>query len=160
MNTADVLVRIDGEVESPASFTFPDLLDIDGQHQIADVSSIAPKRVGGAVTLDGLLARVNVTAQAKYIGLHASRDDFHASVPLDAIRERAIVIYRREDSPLSVNEGGPVRLFIPDHAACHVAEIDECANVKFIDHIELTVERGFDNRPQDDEEHEKLHADE
>ena len=51
----------------------------------------------------------------------------------------------------------PARFFIPDHAACHTDEVDECANVKFVDHIELTVGKGFDNRPEDDEEHERLH---
>ena len=53
--------------------------------------------------------------------------------------------------------GGPVRFFIPDHAACHVAEVDECANVKFVDRIELTHGRGFDNRPTEEEEHVELH---
>jgi hypothetical protein len=32
--------------------------------------------------------------------------------------------------------------------------------VKFLDHIELTVGKGFDNRPQDDEEHARLHENE
>ena len=39
----------------------------------------------------------------------------------------------------------------------NVDDIDECANVKFLDHIELTAERGFDNRPEDEEEHARLH---
>ena len=157
---SEVLIRIDGEVESPLSFAFSDLLAVDNKQQISDVSPIAPKRQGGAVRLAGLLERVAVRRTAKYIGLHATRDNFHASVPLDAIRDRAIIIYHRENSPLSVAEGGPLRLFIPDHAACRVDEIDECANVKFLDHIELTAVRGFDNRPQDDTEHEQLHANE
>ena len=40
-------------------------------------------------------------------------------------------------------------------AACD--DIDECANVKFLDHIEFTAERGFDNRPEDEDEHAALH---
>ena len=34
------------------------------------------------------------------------------------------------------------------------------ANVKFVDRIELTAGRGRDTRPEDDEEHEQLHANE
>jgi hypothetical protein len=51
-----------------------------------------------------------------------------------------------------------VRFLIPDYAACHTDEIDECANVKFVDRIELTTEKGFDNRPHDGAAHAALHA--
>ena len=59
----------------------------------------------------------------------------------------------------SVSKGGPTRFIIRDHAACHADEIDECANVKFLDRIEFTIDKGFDNRPSDDEQHAKLHQD-
>ena len=39
----------------------------------------------------------------------------------------------------------------------HTDEIDECANVKFVDRIELTILRGHDNRPTDEAEHQDLH---
>ena len=94
---------------------------------------------------------------AKYLTLHASKDDFHASIPLSEVRDKAIVIYRLGDDPLPEKAGGPVRFFIPDFAACHTDEIDECANVKFVDRIELTIERGQDNRPHDENEHAELH---
>ena len=85
-----------------------------------------------------------------YLTLHSAADDFHASIPLAAVRDRRCLIYRLDGAPLPAKAGGPVRFLIPDHAACHTAEIDECANVKFVDHIELSVERGHDNRPQDE----------
>jgi hypothetical protein len=50
-----------------------------------------------------------------------------------------------------------VRFFIPDFATCHTDEIDECANVKFVELFELTAEKGFDNRPHDGAAHEELH---
>src|SRR5262249_14986547 len=94
---------------------------------------------------------------SKYLTLHSSSDDFHASIPLEAVRGRAILIYRLEGQPLPASAGGPIRFFIPDFAACHTSEIDECANVKFVDHIELSATRGHDNRPHDAQEHAKLH---
>ena len=51
----------------------------------------------------------------------------------------------------------PFRFLIPDFAACKTHEIDECANVKFVNRIELTRERGHDNRPHDEAEHAALH---
>ena len=122
-----------------------------------DVSKLGMKRGGDAVKLSGLLELVGVSESAQYIGLHAAADNFHASVPLDPIRDTALLIYRRDNAPLEFKAGGPYRFYIPNHAACHMDEIDECANVKFVDHIEFTAAKGFDNRPTDDEEHEKLH---
>ena len=154
----ETILKISGLLEREMSLTFDDLSGVDAEQQIADMSQIDPKRRGGAVRLSGLLAVVGVKAEAAYLGLHASKDDFHASVPLDAVRERGLVIYRdAQGGPLDVSAGGPVRFYIPDFAACHTTEVDECANVKFIDWIELTAAKGFDNRPHDDQEHEALH---
>jgi len=151
------LLRIDGAVERPLQLTFQELESLDDRHQIRDVSRFDSKRKGDAVSLAGLLQLVGVKPDAAYIGLHGTRDNFHASIPLAPVRDRAFLIYRLDGRPLDVKAGGPIRFYIPDHAACHTAEIDECANVKFVDHIELTVGKGFDNRPADDQEHAKLH---
>lgn len=154
----DPILQIDGECAEPRSMSYEDLARIASEHQVADVSRIVPGRKGDAVRLAGILALAQPKAAAKYLGLHSSTDDFHASIPLAAVVERALVIYRLDGQPLPVKAGGPVRFFIPDFAACHTEEIDECANVKFVDRIELTAEKGFDNRPHDGAEHEALHA--
>jgi DMSO/TMAO reductase YedYZ molybdopterin-dependent catalytic subunit len=127
---------------------------------VQDVRRLGATRPGDAVRLAGLLQRAGCRPAARYLGLHSETDNFHASIPLDAVRERGLLIYRADGRPLPVSAGGPFRFFIPDHHACHTDEIDECANVKFLDHIELTARRGFDNRPQDDQEHARLHRQE
>jgi DMSO/TMAO reductase YedYZ molybdopterin-dependent catalytic subunit len=152
------MLTISGEVAAPRTITFSELAAIDNAHQVADVSRIIPGRMGDAVRFAGLLGLVRPKSTAKYLGLHSSKDDFHASIPLAAVAERALVLYRLDGQPLPASAGGPVRFFIPDFAACHTAEIDECANVKFVDRIELTAERGLDNRPHDGVEHAALHA--
>ena len=152
------LLTIAGQVENPRSLTFADLAAVPAEHQVADVSRIVPGRQGDAVKLAGLLALAKPQPGAIYLGLHSSTDDFHASIPLAVVADRALVIYRLEGQPLPLKAGGPVRFFIPDFAACHTDEIDECANVKFVDRIELTSAKGFDNRPHDGAEHEALHA--
>jgi DMSO/TMAO reductase YedYZ molybdopterin-dependent catalytic subunit len=151
------LLRLDGEVQRPLALSFDDLAAIDAQYQIADVSQLDAKRRGQAVRLAGLLQLAGLKPDAKYITLHATSDNFHASIPLDAVRDRAVLIYRLEQAPLPVAAGGPVRFFIPDFAACHTQEVDECANVKFVDRIEFSSKRGFDNRPSEEEEHAELH---
>jgi len=150
-------LKIDGLCQQPGEFTQAELAKLAENFQIPDVSVLDPKRQGAAVTLRGLLELVGAKAEAKYLGLHAQTDNFHASIPLDSVRERAILIYSLQGEPLSMKAGGPFRFYIPDYAACHTAEVDECANVKFVDHIELTAERGFDNRPEDEAQHAALH---
>ena len=150
-------LTIDGQVESPATLGFADLAALDADAQVADVSRIDPKRQGDAVTLAGLLVRVRPAASVRYLTLHASRDDFHASMPLAAVRDRAMLIYRLAGGPLPESAGGPFRFYIRDFAACRTAEVDECANVKYVDRIELSEQPGRDNRPHDDAEHARLH---
>jgi DMSO/TMAO reductase YedYZ molybdopterin-dependent catalytic subunit len=151
-------LQITGRVALPRELTFADLAAIGGEDQVIDVSRIVPGRKGDAVRLAGLLKLVEPAADAKYLGLHASCDDFHASIPLAAVADRGLLIYRVDGRPLTEQAGGPFRFFIPDFAACHTDEIDECANVKYVERIELTTNKGHDNRPHDGEEHAALHA--
>ena len=150
-------LRVSGEIERPRQLSAADLAAIDAEFQIADVSTLDPQRRGQAVKLAGLLSLVGIRASAAFLTLHSSADDFHASIPLAAVRDRAVLIYALDGAPLPAKAGGPLRFFIPDFAACHSADIDECANVKFVDHIELTADRGHDNRPTDEAEHAELH---
>jgi DMSO/TMAO reductase YedYZ molybdopterin-dependent catalytic subunit len=150
-------LTIDGDVERPMALSFDDLAAFDESFQVRDVSRLDAKRQGDAVTLAGLIERVRPRPTARYLTLHSSSDDFHASIPLEAVRERAVLIYRLDSAPLPADRGGPVRFFIPDFAACHTDEIDECANVKFVDRLEFSATRGRDNRPHDADEHTALH---
>jgi DMSO/TMAO reductase YedYZ molybdopterin-dependent catalytic subunit len=150
-------LTLDGEVERTAVLSYADLAAVDAQYQVTDVSRLDPKRKGDAVKLSGLLARVRPKPSARYLTLHASKDDFHASIPLDAVRDRAVLIYRLDGRPLAESAGGPLRFFIPDFAACHTSEIDECANVKYVDRLEFSANPGLDNRPHDAQEHAALH---
>ncbi|MDZ4783674.1 MAG: molybdopterin-dependent oxidoreductase [Planctomycetia bacterium] len=150
-------LRVDGLVERALALNFDDLRALPEADQVRDVRRLGAKRGGDAVGLATILRLAGASSEAQYITLHAGADDFHASVPLSSVSDKAVLIYQQDGAPLPAAAGGPFRFFIPDHAACRTAEIDECANVKFVDRIELTRERGFDNRPQDETEHAKLH---
>ena len=155
---SQILLHVDGAVSQPLQLTFDDLAALPAALQVADVSQFHPKRQGDAVTLEALLAKAQPRPGASYLTLHATADDFHASVPLAEVRGEGLVVYRLAGGPLPVKNGGPIRFLIRNPAACHTDELDDCANVKFVDRIELTVGKGRDNRPHDDAEHEKLHA--
>jgi DMSO/TMAO reductase YedYZ molybdopterin-dependent catalytic subunit len=151
------ILTVDGLVESPLSLALADLAGFPEIDHVHDVSRFQPKRRGDGVTLEAILSRVGPKPEANYLTLHASKDDFHVSVPLNAVRGEGIVVYRVGDQPLGPDEGGPIRFLIRDPAACHTDELDDCANVKFLDRIELSQRRARDTRPKTDEEHEALH---
>jgi DMSO/TMAO reductase YedYZ molybdopterin-dependent catalytic subunit len=155
----DAVLRVDGEVDQPASLTYDDLQGFAEAHQVRDVSRFHPKRKGDGVTLNSILERVSPKTSANYLTLHATADDFAASVPLVAVRDEGIVVYKLGEAPLPASGGGPFRFLIRNPAACHTDELDDCANVKFVDRIELTAGKGRDTRPETDEEHEAIHDD-
>jgi DMSO/TMAO reductase YedYZ molybdopterin-dependent catalytic subunit len=153
----ETLLRVDGHVSQPLRLSLADLAGLPSDQQIADVSRFHPKRQGDGVALEAILALARPLPAADYLTLHAEQDDFHVSVPLAAVRSEGIVVYHRGGEPLSNEQGGPIRFLIRDPAACHTDELDDCANVKYVNRIELSIGRGRDTRPRNDEEHAKLH---
>jgi DMSO/TMAO reductase YedYZ molybdopterin-dependent catalytic subunit len=154
---SDVLLKIDGAVEHPLGLTFADLAAFPAASQFADVSRLHSTRRGDGVTLDAILDRAGVRPGAKHVTLHADRDDFHVSVPLEALKGQGIVVYKLGSESLSVEHGGPIRLIIRDPAACHTGDLDDCANVKYLSRVELTERRGRDTRPETETAHAALH---
>jgi DMSO/TMAO reductase YedYZ molybdopterin-dependent catalytic subunit len=157
MSDSPVLLRVEGAVEHPLSVTFEDLERVPEVDRVVDVSRFQPSRRGDGVTLDSLLARAVPSRDATHVTLHAYRDDFHVSIPVEVIRGQGVVVYRVGDGPLAPEQGGPVRLLIRDPSSCHTGELDDCANVKYLSRIELTTRRGVDTRPLDEEAHRALH---
>lgn len=153
-----ILLKIDGEVERPLSLSFADLATLPETAQVLDVSRFQPNRKGDGVLLEALLEQCLPKPEASYLTLHADRDNFHVSIPLAAVRAECIVVYRIGDRPLTVEQGGPIRLLIRDPGACHTQELDECANVKYLSRIELSMHRGLDTRPADEAAHAALHG--
>ena len=78
-------------------------------------------------------------------------------MPLQAVRGEAIVVYKLDGKGLGKEHGGPIRFLIRDPSACHTSELDDCANVKYLSRIELSVRKGRDTRPADEAAHRGLH---
>lgn len=154
----DILLTIEGKVERPLQLRFSDLANLPETAQVHDVSRFHPTRKGDGANFDAVLDQAGVLPTANYLTLHADRDDFHVSVPLEPLRGQGILVYRLGPNPLGVEHGGPIRFLIRDPAACHTDQLDECANVKYLSRIELTEKRGRDTRPADEKAHEALHA--
>jgi DMSO/TMAO reductase YedYZ molybdopterin-dependent catalytic subunit len=151
------ILIVDGLVEHARGFSAADLDRLPESERVPDVSRYHANRRGSGVTLESILAATRPLPEANYLTLHADRDDFHVSIPLEAVRAEGIVVYRLGESALAVKDGGPVRFLIRDPAACHTDQLDDCANVKYLSRIELTARKGRDTRPETDDAHEALH---
>jgi len=134
---AKTAVQVDGEVRESQTFGFVDLAALPDQ--VADVGTLVPGREGSAVRLRALLDAAGVGEHAMHVTFSASVDHFSASVPLAAVVDRAVLVYRQGLEPLSTKQGGPVRLFITDVESCDVEDLNACTNVKNLDHIRVTV---------------------
>jgi DMSO/TMAO reductase YedYZ molybdopterin-dependent catalytic subunit len=152
----DTILTVEGAVDRPLRLTSADLDALPEPMRVWDVSRFDPKRRGDGVALRALLEQAGVHPQATYVTLHADRDNFHVSVPLEPVRDQGVIVYRLGSERLGTEHGGPFRLLIPDPAACHTGELDECANVKYLSRIELTARRGRDTRPTTEEGHAEL----
>jgi len=148
-------IQVEGTVHTPGAFDFAALAALP--EQIADIGRLIPGRQGGGVWLRALLDVVGPLAQATHLTLHASDGSFSASVPLAAVRDRGIVVYRLGDDPLPVAQGGPMRFYITGVEACAVGEVDACANVKCLGVLQVTGGRGVDTRPSTAREPTALH---
>jgi len=152
------VLRVYGAVDRSLEWAIDDFDQVPLEQRVPDMAVIEPGRQGRAVRFEAIMCAAGTHSDATFVTLHASRDDFHASIPIETIRDRSLVIYRLEEGPLPESMGGPVRFFIIDPAACRSDAVDECASVKYLDAIEFTRERGLDTRPATETEHADLHA--
>lgn len=148
------LLEADGQVAHPSGFSFAQLGGLP--EQIADVSKVLPGREGGGVRLRAVLDKVQLNGHPKYITLEAMDGKYSASVPLEAVLDRGIIVYRLGDAPIPESKGGPIRFFIQDVEHCGVAEADKCANVKHLRRIILGA-KGRDTRPETPRAHKVIH---
>jgi 2-dehydropantoate 2-reductase len=134
------LLIVDGLVQNRLSLEFDDLRGYPAETQVADVSTLAPKRAGQALRLAALLTAAGPLPDAQYVTLHSSDGSFSASIALGEIRDRALVVYQKDGAALPESLGGPIRFLIPEFN-------DPCANVRGLGRIELTTAPGRDTRP-------------
>lgn len=118
-----------------------------------DISTLDANKQGTAVSFSALLSDENLP----FTTLEATLDNFFVSVPTTLLAKHAYIIFEKDSAPLNKAAGGPYRLYIPNPTACNTGELDECVNVKFLDRIYFSKQKGKDTRPMSELEHRELH---
>ena len=131
---------IDGAVIQPLSFDALGLAKLAAEHQVPEVSAVAPGMRGVGIRVKGLLDIATIHIDADHVTFHSQDGQFAASLTLSQAREYGILIYELDGGPLPAQKGGPFRLVVPGLG-------DLCANVKGVVRIELSKGPGKDTRP-------------
>ncbi len=134
---SDFTLEVDGAVQKSIKWGYESLASIPAEYQIEDVSRHVAGMAGSGVQVKALLNAAIPHPNSDHVTFHSQDGKFAASVGLEEILDRAILIYKRDGQPLPESKGGPVRLAIPQGD-------DECSNVKSVIRIEVTAGKGKD----------------
>jgi DMSO/TMAO reductase YedYZ molybdopterin-dependent catalytic subunit len=140
-------LEVTGQVTRPSMFDFEALARLP--EQVEDIGMLVPGRKGGGVRLSALLAAVQPQPGATHIALESDDQTFSASVPLEAVAESGVVLYRLGSQALPLQHGGPFRFLITDAQTCATGGADLCANVKFVGRMTISSGPGRDTRPRE-----------
>jgi DMSO/TMAO reductase YedYZ molybdopterin-dependent catalytic subunit len=130
-------LRVDGLVERPTTYTYPDITAMATHSDYYTLQCIS-NLVGGdlwgnahwkGVRLVDILTRTGLRPGVRDAVFHAA-DDYTDSIPIDvALRPDTLLAYEMNGEPLTKEHGYPARLLIPG--------IYGMKNVKWITRIEL-----------------------
>ena len=117
ISTAEWELVIDGAVERPARWDWPDLMAAPQSEAVSDIHCVTTwsrydNRWSGVSTQD-LLAAVEPKPEAAFVTLK-SQDGYTTNLALaDFAAEGAMLVHRWEGALLTPEHGGPARLIVP-----------------------------------------------
>ncbi len=111
-------LKVHGLCKKPFEVDYANLLKLPQVEKEADVHCVTGwSRLGGVwkgVQIASLAELAEIKSEARYVILEAAHG-FTANVPLaTATADNALVTYRLDGKPLSIDHGAPVRGLIPD----------------------------------------------
>jgi hypothetical protein len=111
-------LRVHGEVESPFTIDFAELLSMPQVEQECDVHCVTKWSVLGArftgVRVADLATRARVRPTAHHVIFEAA-NGYTSNVPLrEALAPNVLVAHRLDGTPLARAHGAPVRALVPD----------------------------------------------
>lgn len=111
-------LRVHGEVESPLSLTYAELVKLMTTTVKADVHCVTGwsllDKTWTGVTVADLARRAGIKASARHVVFEAAHG-YTANIPRkDALNPNVMLVHKHEGKPLGRAHGGPVRSLVPD----------------------------------------------
>lgn len=146
---ADWRLSIHGEVEKPATLSYPALLDLDPVDITCDVHCVTGWTLLNAqwrgVRLATLMDRVRPRTRGAFIIFQAA-GGYTTSVPMsEARKENVILAYRFFGEAMPRANGAPVRVVIPDRYFYKSAKWLEAVKISSRDEPGFWEKQGFSN---------------
>lgn len=142
-------LRVHGAVKKPFEVDYKGLLTLPQVTKIVDVHCVTGwSHLGGewkGVQIAALAELAGVKSEARHVILEAAHG-FTSNVPLEiATRDQALVTYRLDGKPLSIDHGAPVRGLIPDRYFWKSPKW--LTGIRFVEHDEpgYWEQRGYNN---------------
>jgi DMSO/TMAO reductase YedYZ molybdopterin-dependent catalytic subunit len=139
VNASDWSLSVDGEVETPVTFTYDEFRNLASVEEYATLECIS-NPVGGeymgtarweGVRLSTILEEAGIRQSARYVVFYGD-DGYSVAIPLEtALKEGTILAYRMNGEPLNDVHGFPIRAIVPG--------IYGMMNAKWIRRIELVA---------------------
>jgi len=110
-------LTLDGLVEAPARFTWPELMALPAQDFVVDISCVTKwthldMRWHG-VSIDTLLEHVRLDPRAAF-AIARSDGGYTTNLPIpDIVNGRAFLAWEYDAKPLHPAHGGPIRMVVP-----------------------------------------------
>jgi 2-dehydropantoate 2-reductase len=137
--TGPDVMRIEGDVVCPITFSRMNLFQLPQEHQVGDIGTVMPGMAGRAVRVKGLLEIPALGVDADHVTFHSIDGQYAATLTLEQARDYGLLLYEINGGPVPAGMGGPYRLFTPGMG-------DLCANVKAVGRIEVRAGKGKDTR--------------
>lgn len=111
-------LKVDGLVESPAVFSFAELVKLRRLDALADFHCVEGWSVlnvpWNGVHLSTLFARVKPLAEATYVTFHTLANTYNESLPISvALEPKTLLAYGVDGATLPLSHGFPLRLVVP-----------------------------------------------
>ena len=125
------VIRVTGLVERPGEWAMEDLAGLSGQVSEGDLP-------GRGVSAGALLEASG--PRGGYVSVESDDGEYRASIPLEELSSKGVVVYGLADDRLPRERGGPFRVLVPEGRTL-------CWNVKGVGEMRVTAAPEPDSVP-------------